>query len=291
MGDARTRPQQDAPGRTPGALKRTRRLWAGILVVLVVGYGLAAGYMYLNQRSFIFVPSGALANPADKGLENVSVETVAMADGTHVTVWSAEPSMPGAPTVLYFHGNSKNVSARWKRFRQILDSGFGLYAPSYRGYAGSEGTPSEAAFISDSLEHYDRLASKGGPVIVHGESLGTGVAAAVAAERPDTGLLILEAPYTALVDMANESYPWLPVNLLMKDPMPTRDRIGKVRVPVLIVHGADDRLISVEQGIKLFELAHEPKDILIIDGAGHGDLWDNGLWPAVVKKWDKVKTQ
>ena len=252
-----------------------------LAIVVAVAYAVAAGYMYLNQRSFVFVPSGELASPGEKGLTGVSVETVEMADGTNVAVWRAEATKSGAPTVLYFHGNSKNVSSRWDRFKKILDSGYGLYAPSYRGYAGSDGAPSEAAFISDALEHFDHLTSLDEPVILHGESLGTGVATAVAAERPDARLLVLEAPYTALVDMAYASYPWLPVNLLMKDPMPTRERIKNVDVPVVVYHGTADTVIPVDHGRKVFELANDPKELLIIDGADHGNLWDNGLWDAV----------
>jgi len=257
-----------------------------LLVIVAIAYGMAAGYMYLNQRNFIFVPTGELSEPAEKGLEGVSAETVPMADGTRVTVWRAQPASAGAPTVLYFHGNSANVSSRWKRFKQILDSGFGLYAPSYRGYAGSEGDPSEAVLISDGLEHFDRAAAAGSPIIVHGESLGTGVATAVAAERPDTDLLVLEAPYTALVDMASEQYPWLPVGMLMKDPMPTRERIGSVEAPVMILHGTADRIIPVEHGRRLYEFAKDPKDLIIIEGVGHSDLWTNGLWEAVLAEWE-----
>ncbi|POF34686.1 alpha/beta hydrolase [Roseibium marinum] len=267
--------------------KRTRvwRRLAGFAIIVAIAYGMAAGFMYLNQRSFVFVPTGELSDPAAKGLENVTVDTVEMADGTKVTVWSAAPAREGAPTVLYFHGNSGNVSSRWERFGQILESGFGFYAPSYRGYAGSGGSPSEEAFIADGLEHFDRLAATGTPIIVHGESLGTGVATAVAARRPQAGLLVLEAPYTALVDMAYEAYPWLPVSLLMKDPMPTRDRIANVTAPVLIVHGTDDRLISLKHGKLLFDRAVDPKRIVVVEGAGHGDLWANGLWPAVLETW------
>ncbi|WP_299810992.1 alpha/beta hydrolase [uncultured Roseibium sp.] len=272
--------------------KRSRRVWkalARLAVILAIAYVMAAGYMYLNQRSFVFVPSGDLSAPAEKGLETVAVETVAMADGTKVAVWSAEPAREGAPTVLYFHGNSGNVSTRWERFRQILDSGFGLYAPSYRGYAGSEGSPSEAAFVSDGLEHFDRLSASGAPIVLHGESLGTGVATAVAEQRPKARLLVLEAPYTALVDLAYENYSWLPVSLLMKDPMPTRERIENVAAPLLIVHGTNDGLISVEHGKRLFERATDPKRLFIVEGAGHGNLWGNGLWPAVLETWRQMQ--
>ncbi|MEP3429039.1 MAG: alpha/beta fold hydrolase [Roseibium sp.] len=273
--------------RRNSAFKMALRYLVRIGIVIAIAYGMAAGYMYLNQRSFVFVPSGILATPEEKGLDDVSVETVEMADGTSISVWTAEATKPDAPTVLYFHGNSKNMSSRWDRFQQIIDSGYGLYAPSYRGYAGSGGKPSEAGFVSDALEHFDHLKSNGIPVIVHGESLGTGVATAVAAERPDARLLVLEAPYTALLDMASASYPWLPVSILMKDPMLTRERIKNIAMPVLILHGTEDRVIPVEHGKRVFEAANDPKELVIIDGIGHSDLWKNGLWEAVMTAYEK----
>ncbi|CTQ52633.1 acetoin dehydrogenase E2 subunit dihydrolipoyllysine-residue acetyltransferase [Roseibium album] len=289
MTDAETKQAGTALNQPQGLWKKTARRFAGLALILVIAYGMAAGYMYLNQRSFIFVPSGELAEPSEKGLENVAVEKVQMADGTNVTVWTSAPVTPDTPTVLYFHGNSGNVSTRWKRFKQILDSGYGLYAPSYRGYAGSEGSPSEAALVSDALEHFDRLIASGTPIIVHGESLGSGVASAVATERPQAGLLVLEAPYTALVDMASAQYPWLPVNFLMEDKMLTRERLPGVKAPVLIVHGTEDRIIPVEHGQRLFELASDPKQLLIVDGVGHSKLWANGLWPAVKEAWTQAQ--
>ena len=269
-----------------GSARKALRILGKVAVAMGIAYAMAAGYMYLNQRNFVFVPTGELSTPAEKGLDGVTVEQAEMADGTRITVWRADPSQEGAPTVLYLHGNSSNLSGRWKRFKQILDSGYGLYAPTYRGYAGAEGSPSEAALISDALEHFDRVAGTGTDIILHGESLGTGVATAVAAQRPVTGLLVLEAPYTALVDMASERYPWLPVAFLMKDQMPTRDRVGKIAAPVLILHGTEDSVIPVEHGRRLFEFAGDPKELVIVEGGGHGDLWARGLWDKVRSVWE-----
>lgn len=249
---------------------------------LAVLYCSAVAYMYVFQRSFVFKPTGELASPTESGLSVVQSEKATMKDGTIVTVWSSAPPVNGAPTVLYFHGNSGNLSTRADRYRQILESGFGLYAPTYRGYAGSEGEPSEKALISDALEHFDRLREKTPDIVIHGESLGTGVATAVAAAR-DPSALILEAPYTATVDIAAETYPWLPVSLLMKDQFPSRERIGEVSSPVMIVHGTDDAIIPFEHGKALYEHAHEPKTFVVVDGAGHGDLWKRGLWQNVQK--------
>jgi fermentation-respiration switch protein FrsA (DUF1100 family) len=262
--------------------RRAMALLSAVLGVLTAAYVAAGSYMYVFQRDFVFKPTGALAAPAEKGLEGISESVVALSDGTEVTIWHHPPTLPDAPTVLYFHGNSGNISSRAPRYRQILDSGFGLYAPSYRGYAGSEGTASEAAFVADGLEHFDRLAAEGGEIVLHGESLGTGVATAVAEARPGARLLVLEAPYTAALDIAAESYPWLPVSLLMKDPFLTRERIQNITVPLLVVHGTRDRIIPVEHGRKVFELAGSPKRLEIFEGAGHGDLWKRGLWPRVL---------
>jgi len=112
---------------------------------------------------------------------------------------------------------------------------------------------------------------------MYGESLGTGVATAVAGER-DALALILEAPFTATIDIAAASYPWLPVGLLMRNQFRNRERIGKVKEPLLIVHGALDEIVPVDHGRALFRLANEPKELVIIERAGHGNLWPNGLW-------------
>ena len=93
---------------------------------------------------------------------------------------------------------------------------------------------------------------------------------------------MLEAPFTAALDIAAATYPWVPTSLLMRDPFLSRENILRVDEPLLIVHGTDDRLFRSSMGRRLFELAHEPKKLAIIDGATHSDLWDHGLWPIVL---------
>ena len=117
--------------------------------------------------------------------------------------------------------------------------------------------------------------------MVYGESLGTAVATYVAAERPAQAL-VLEAPFTAALDIAAATYPWVPTKLLMRDPFLSRENILRVDEPVLIVHGTDDKVVPVEMGRSLFALAHEPKELAIVEGATHSDLWDRGLWPIVL---------
>jgi fermentation-respiration switch protein FrsA (DUF1100 family) len=160
------------------------------------------------------------------------------------------------------------------------EQGFGALFLSYRGYGASTGSMSEQGFITDALTAYDVLARDGIPpsmIAVVGESLGTGVAVQVAAQRP-VAALALEAPFTAAVDVAAGLYWYLPVGLLMKDQYRSRDHIAAVRVPLLIQHGDADRVIPVEQGRRLFEMANEPKQLVILTGEGHDVIGSPEVW-------------
>jgi fermentation-respiration switch protein FrsA (DUF1100 family) len=151
---------------------------------------------------------------------------------------------------------------------------------SYRGYGGSTGQISEQGFMKDAFTAYDALIARGVPaeeIAVVGESLGTGVAVQLAAQRP-VGALVLDAPFTAAVDVAAEVYPWLPVRLLMKDQFISRDHIAQVKAPLLIIHGDADGVIPVGQGQRLFDLANEPKELVILPGQGHDAIGSPATW-------------
>jgi fermentation-respiration switch protein FrsA (DUF1100 family) len=246
-------------------------------LALLAAYLAALAYLFLLQRQYVFHPAGRLAAPAERGLADTQIVTLRAQDGVELTGWRRSAAA-GRPTILYFHGNGGNISDRAERFAAMIGSGFGLLAFSYRGYPGSGGSPSQAALFSDALEVFDWLDRRtGGGIVLYGESLGSSVAVYVAAERKVDALL-LEAPFTAALDIAAAVYPWVPVSLLMRDPFPTREYVGRVSEPMLIVHGADDPVIPAEHGRRLFDMAREPKQLAVIEGALHHDLWEHGLW-------------
>jgi fermentation-respiration switch protein FrsA (DUF1100 family) len=277
----------------PPAAGTERRRRSGILLRgfgAVVGlaaavYVAAAGYLFIVQRDYIFKPGGTLAVPAELDLGRVEIVTIRTADETVLTGWYAA-ARPGLPTLLYFHGNAGNLSERAERFEQVLASGFGLLAVSYRGYPGSGGSPSQVTFFSDALEIFDWLATRTKDIVIHGESLGAAVATYVAAERPGRAL-VLEAPVTAALDIAAATYPWIPVSLLMRDPFVSREHIKRVEEPVLVIHGTRDRVVPVEHGRRLFEAARQPKRLATVQGGRHSDLWDRGLWSTVLEFLDE----
>jgi uncharacterized protein len=257
------------------------RLIGSLIVVCAAAWLIGVAYLFVFQRGFVFKPSGELAAPADKGVMGAETVSLTMRDGVGLKGWRSDPQ-PGLPVFLYFHGNAGNPSGRAERFRRIIEAGYGLLAFSYRGFPGSGGSPGEAAMFSDALEIFDRLNGEGERIVLYGESLGTGVATYVAAER-DAAALILEAPFTAAADIAADTYPWVPVTLLMRDQFRSLDRIGRVNEPLLIVHGTADAVVPLHYGRALFDAANEPKRFEVIEGASHSNLWDMGLWPAVAE--------
>jgi fermentation-respiration switch protein FrsA (DUF1100 family) len=171
--------------------------------------------------------------------------------------------------ILFFPGNGDFLAGRVSRFKGITSDGTGLVALSYRGYAGSTGSPSEEGLLRDGAAAYAFTAARYDPsrIVAWGFSLGTGVAVAIASEHP-VGKLILEAPYTSTIDVAASLFPIVPVSLLMRDRFHSDRRIAGVTVPLLVMHG--------DAGERLFAMAREPKQFVRFPGGGHDNLDDFG---------------
>ena len=245
--------------------------WLLLFVAIVYVGGLAA--LFFAQRSFIFpIPQTVRATPDAAGFPEAEEHFLTTADGEKVIVWHV-PAKPGHAVVIYFPGNGDYLAGCVSRFRDITSDGTGLVALSYRGYAGSSGQPSEQGLLQDAAATYAFTAAryKADRIVIWGFSLGTGVAVALAADHP-VGKLILEAPYTSIVDVAASLYPIVPVRWLMRDRFHSDERLARVSAPLLIMHGAQDPVIPITMGERLFALAHEPKQFVRFAEGGHDDL-------------------
>ena len=251
------------------------------LIGAIVLFGGFVAFMYVAQRSMMYFPDTQRTPPADAGLRDAEEVVLDTADGEKVIVWHLPPR-GSKPVVLYFHGNAGALVNRVDRFRALTSDGTGLVALSYRGYGGSTGSPSEAGLIADATAAYEFAAARypAERIVLFGESLGTGVAVVLASERK-VGRVILQAPFTSAVDIGAAAYPFLPVRLLMKDQFRSDERIGKVKTPLLILHGAFDRVVPVALGERLLALANEPKRLVRFSRGGHNDLDSQGAQAAV----------
>jgi fermentation-respiration switch protein FrsA (DUF1100 family) len=245
--------------------------WLLIVVIVLYCFGLAA--LFVMQRWMLFpAPPVGRSAPATAGLPEAEEHVLTSADGEKVIVWHV-PAQPGRKVILYFPGNGDYLAGIAGRFKALTADGTGLVALSYRGYAGSSGSPSERGLLLDAEAAYAFATARydTGQIVAWGFSLGTGVATAIAAEHP-VGKLILEAPYTSTVDIAAYRLRIVPVGLLMRDQFHSDRRIADVNVPLLVMHGTDDPTIPLQFGERLFALAHEPKRFVSFAGGGHNDL-------------------
>ena len=144
---------------------------------------------------------------------------------------------------------------------------------SYRGYSGSTGQPTEYRNVADARLAYDALLEDGiapADIILYGESLGSGVAVQLAAEKPVAGV-VLDAPYTSIADVAVGAYPFFPVRWFLFDRYETLNFLPNVHAPLLVVHGEADEVIPVAMGRAVYAAAKGPKEIVTFPGAGHSD--------------------
>jgi fermentation-respiration switch protein FrsA (DUF1100 family) len=236
----------------------------------------------LLHRYFIYIPDRTRVAPKDAGLADVEEVVFKAADGTKLIAWYL-PACGSKPTLLYFTGNSGNVSDRAGKIKAIGADGYGVFMLNYRRYGGSEGRPSEARITADAVTAYDTLRGLGvapHDIFAYGESLGTAVASRLALQRHVEGL-VLEAPFTSIVAVGKLLWPLFPLNLIMKDQYRTIDRIGEVTAPLFIIHGGRDAIIPLDQARHVFHAANEPKAMAVVPQAGHNDLFERGAWEKV----------
>jgi len=226
--------------------------------------------LYLRQDVLLFDARSDYQPPASLGLADAQEVRIATPDGEQLMAWYRPPD-PGQPTLLFFHGKGGTISERPRRFAFYAAHGLGILFVEYRGYGASSGTASEAGFMIDAQASYDFLRGKGvaaNDIVLVGESLGTGVAVMLAARVPSAALL-LEAPYSSVVDVAADRYWYVPVRRLVRHEFNALGAIGNVHVPVLFQHGTLDESVPIGFSRKLFEAANEPKVFVEIPGANH----------------------
>ncbi len=247
------------------------------LVFVLSVYGSLVVLLYVAQRSLIYVPSTERVHVRDTTLTDFQDVVLRTAQGERLHSWYRAAD-PGQPTFLFLHGNGGALGGRTAVLETLAANGRGVFAVGYPGYGGNEGSPSESALVETAELAYHHLLQANvapGNVIVFGVSLGSAVAVQLASRRC-VGALILFAPMHSVLDIAQATYPFVPVGWLLKDRFLSNEHIRAVTAPVVFVHGDNDRVIPIESGLQLFERANEPKEFRRLPGAGHNNLLRHG---------------
>jgi fermentation-respiration switch protein FrsA (DUF1100 family) len=237
-------------------------------LIIAAGWG---GLSFLARRSVFYpmkYPEGWWQLQERAGAKDAWMTA---RDGVKLHGWFASPPDAKLAT-LFLHGNAGNVTHRVQAILAIREAGSAVLVLDYRGFGKSEGSPSESGVKLDAEAAFDWLQKRGFPperIILHGESLGTAVAVDMATRNKCAGL-VLEAPLTSASDVAGTVVPLLGRTLISG--FDSLNRIGRVKAPLLVIHGTRDEVIPFRMGRELFDTANEPKQFWAVEGAGHNDI-------------------
>jgi fermentation-respiration switch protein FrsA (DUF1100 family) len=265
----------------PVSLLALLRPWIGCIALA----GLVAGCVQLEykERELTFRPSRDAAywfSGMPNGVREVFMPMSPAADAPRIHAWWWPAEDPQAPVVLYLHGARWNLTGQVRRIEQLHKFGFSVFAIDYRGFGKSDGDlPSEESVYADALvawQWLDQVQPDPTQRFIYGHSLGGAVAIDLASRLSANGIeaggLIVEATFTNLADVAAAmSFDWLPTRWLLSQKFDSIDKITRVRMPVLIAHGASDRMVPSRFSSALYEAASEPKALLIVDGGSHNN--------------------
>lgn len=243
----------------------------GAVVGVVVAVGIIA---WLGQRALIYFPTDAVAAPADVGLPTAEALALRTADGLDLQAWYVAAAGETVGAVLMLHGNAGNRADRAPLAAALRDRGIATLLLDYRGFGGNPGGPSQEGLLADARAGAAALQARSGldasRIVYFGESLGTAVAAGLAAERPPAAV-VLRSPFPSLADVGRLHYPWLPVRLLLRDDWPTAEWLGRYDGPVLVIAGERDRIVPLELSRVVVDAAGGQAEVWTVADAGHND--------------------
>jgi len=248
-----------------------------VIAIAIITVLLLMGWVRWQEKRAVFFPSRVLeGDPKDAGL-SFQDAWFTSEGGSKLHGWF----IPGSSdtTVLWLHGNAGNISDRLHYLKEFsAHLGVSSFIFDYRGYGKSEGRPTEKGLYSDTQAAFIWLTEeKGidpGSVIIYGHSLGSAPSVELAlGGGAGAGGVVLESPLTSAGEMARRLYGGLPVDLLLSLKLDVVGQVGKMRMPVMVIHGEEDSVIPFDMGRKVYEAAPEPKTFLPVPGGDHSDCY------------------
>ncbi|MEP4052503.1 MAG: alpha/beta fold hydrolase [Litorimonas sp.] len=250
-----------------------------IVFAAIIFYVALAALAFFAQRKILYFPPNFYHSPP---AEMVEIRTPSGALG-----WYSS-AMNDRPTVMIFHGNASSIDSNMHIFRDLQTAGYGVWSVGYPGYPGSSGKPTQANLVASATAQYEHLSKMGVEnVVYYGTSLGAGVAAQLAAQHQPR-LLITDAPFNSVLDMAHRQMPLFPTAVLVKDKWRSDQALTGLNVPLVWIHGTSDNVIPIAQGRKLYEGYTGPKTAHVLEGAGHNNTWLNGGREVVLAALEKL---
>ncbi len=221
--------------------------------------------LFIFQRRFVFpAPHGGPLSIV--GFTSVDFET---SDGLRLHALY-QPALVDAPTVVFFHGNGDNLAGAATATAGLARAGYGILLVEYRGYAANPGRPSEEGVYADGRAALGWLNAHGierGSIILIGNSLGSGTAVQMASEQRGAALILISG-FTNFADVVAEKFSVAALGLLVLDKFDNAAKLATVDMPILILHGTDDRVVPVMHATRL-AAASRSAAAELVPGVGH----------------------
>lgn len=250
--------------------------WAAIARIAVIAFLVGALLLlavWFGQRALIYHPDQATP-PLPEGAAEVALHT---GDGLDLTAWELAPDAAAdrETAVLVAPGNAGNRGGRTGLGQALAAEGFTVLLLEYRGYGGNPGSPTEEGLSQDAEAAWDHLRTRFAAerILLFGESIGAGVAAALT-EQVDPGGLVLRSPFTDLAAVGREHYPVLPVGLLLRDRFAVTVHLARNEAPVVVIYSESDEIVPAGQSRAVAEAAESagtPVTVIEVEAHGHND--------------------
>ena len=231
-----------------------------LAIIIFIFYALILVTLYLFQRNLLYHPSENNYY-GDKLKVSVSKVKIKTKDNIELLAWYHKKNTGNFKTILFLHGNAGSLENRIHKINHFKDFDINFLIIAWRGFSGNKGSPTELGLYEDAKSAIIWLKNKGlknQDIILYGESLGTGVVTEIAQNNNFAGI-ILESPFTSMIDAAKNKYPIFPIKYLLKDKYESDKKIKNINSPILIMHGEVDKIVPFWMGKKMYNIANKPK--------------------------------
>mgnify|MGYP001198136420 CR=1 FL=1 len=264
--------------------QRFDELFFKTLLIIFIIYFLILLILYFFQRNLLYLPSENNYY-GDKLIVSVDKVKIKTEDNIYLLGWYHKKKHK-YKTILFLHGNAGSLENRIHKINHFKNMNINFLIIAWRGFSGNVGKPTEEGLYNDARSAVSWLENQGimkKDIILYGESLGTGVATEIAQNNNFAGI-ILESPFTSMVDAAKNEYPIFPIRFLLKDKYESDKKIKNIKSPIFIMHGKVDEIVPFWMGEEMYNMANEPKYSYFTEYDNHMMEFDESLL-IVLKKF------
>lgn len=250
--------------------------------------------LYVFQERLLFLRTNTnpqLLMAIQKNIKQLQTVNLQTPDKVNLQGWLVNPPKDGEkrPLLIYFGGNAEDVMTLIPVMAKF--SAWTVLLMNYRGYGESEGQPSESAFYQDALQLFDHFSQQKGidsqRIVLMGRSLGSGVAIYAAHQRAAAGVILI-SPYQSLVKVAQQHYPIVPVNYLLRHRFESEKRVAEINAPLLMIAAEHDEVIPVAQSLELSAQWAGKVEQVIMQKVTHNDISEAvGYWQTIERFLDR----